>query len=180
MDLVYRGQILTRSAFRYAITGYFYFEECGNVTNPIIGIEVGETYTFDQSDVSNYYHPMGFAYYPDGDHVGKKELEPYETAGTSDCGATATCPAPMYFHGDKYLGKYSNIPEIKNVTTGELDFGLDKYEPTFPYPLTEWAEKPYSVKLRFDDETYDLDVFYFCHVRAFFRSVVSKRVRTNN
>jgi hypothetical protein len=29
-----------------------------------------------QSDPSNYYHPMGFAYYPDGAHDGKIELEP--------------------------------------------------------------------------------------------------------
>jgi len=146
-------------------SGYFYFEECGNITNPIIGLELGETYTFDQSDISNYYHPLGFAYFPDGDHVGMKELEPAVTEGTSDCAASVTCPAPMYFRGDTYLGSYSNIPEVKNNTEDEYDFGLDKYEPVFAYPLTEWAgHKPFSVKLRFDDDTYGLDLFYFCHV----------------
>lgn len=57
--------------------GYFYFEECGkNNTNPTIGIEVGQVYKFVQTDRSNYMHPMGFAYFPDGAHVGKNELEP--------------------------------------------------------------------------------------------------------
>jgi len=28
------------------------------------------------TDRSNYMHPLGFAYFPDGDHVGKNELEP--------------------------------------------------------------------------------------------------------
>jgi hypothetical protein len=71
----------------------------------------------------------------------------------------------MYFKGTNYLGSYSNIPLVMNVTSDQSDFGLDKYEPVFAYPLTEWAgSKPYSVKLRFDDETYGLDLFYFCHV----------------
>ena len=30
---------------------------------------------FDQLDSSNWYHPLGFAYYPDGAHDGVDELE---------------------------------------------------------------------------------------------------------
>jgi hypothetical protein len=30
--------------------GYFSFEECGDMVNPTIGMEVGETYTFVQAD----------------------------------------------------------------------------------------------------------------------------------
>jgi hypothetical protein len=56
--------------------GYFWFEECGNMTSPTIGLEVGQVYTFYQSDRSNYMHPLGFAYFADGDHVGKAELGP--------------------------------------------------------------------------------------------------------
>ena len=33
--------------------GYFQFEECGDVTNPTLGMEVGKTYVFDQADRSN-------------------------------------------------------------------------------------------------------------------------------
>jgi hypothetical protein len=37
--------------------GYYEFEECEG-TNPTIGMEIGQTYTFMQTDISNYYHPM--------------------------------------------------------------------------------------------------------------------------
>lgn len=30
---------------------------------------------FVQEDRTNYYHPLGFAYHPDGAHVGKDEVE---------------------------------------------------------------------------------------------------------
>jgi hypothetical protein len=33
--------------------GYFQFEECGDIDNPTLGIEVGKTYRFLQKDVSN-------------------------------------------------------------------------------------------------------------------------------
>ena len=38
-------------------SGYFEVEECEG-PNPTIGMEYGQTYTFMQTDVSNYYHPM--------------------------------------------------------------------------------------------------------------------------
>jgi len=143
------------------------FEECGNVTNPTIGIEIGQTYTFKQEDISNFYHPMGFAYYPDGAHADQPELEPTvtETRG-NDCTSNATCPAPMYYKNGAYLGSYSNIDDVAtNITTGEDDFGLDAYEPLFFYPIAEWVSLgPFNVKLRFTDENYDKDIFYFCHV----------------
>ena len=57
--------------------GSFYIDECGGSDNPypVIGIEVGKTYVFVQEERSNYYHPLGFAYYPDGAHDGKDEVE---------------------------------------------------------------------------------------------------------
>ena len=48
-------------------TGYY------NIANhtgssPDIHVTIGQTYTFDQSHPSNWYHPVGFAYEPDGNH----------------------------------------------------------------------------------------------------------------
>jgi hypothetical protein len=140
------------------------------MVNPTIGMEIGETYTFLQTDRSNYMHPVGFAYFPDGAHDDKPELEPAVAAtatqrAAGDCVADASCPAPMYFSGDEYLGVYSNIPEVKNVTSGEEDFGLDAYEPLFFISSGDWAGmEPFSIKLRFDDEDHTEDIFYFCHV----------------
>jgi len=150
--------------------GYFTFEECGDTINPTIGMEVGETYTFLQSDRSNFYHPLGFAYYPDGAHDGVDELEPGVTPpGTSsNCAEGMTCPAPMYFLNDKYLGVYSNIDSVTMPTTGVDDFGLDAYEPLFFHPIPDWTSYgDFSIKLKFDDEDYDKDIFYFCHVRVY-------------
>jgi hypothetical protein len=56
--------------------GGFYIEECGSDNiYPILGVEIGKTYRFVQEDRSNYYHPLGFAYHPDGAHVDKQEVE---------------------------------------------------------------------------------------------------------
>ena len=97
------------------------------MVNPTIGLEIGETYTFVQTDRSNYMHPMGFAYYPNGNHH-EGLLEPAATASTkmegmdtmqmmetmpsakatmmemATCVETATCLAPMYFLDGEYLG----------------------------------------------------------------------------
>jgi hypothetical protein len=124
--------------------------------NPTIGIELGETYTIDQSDRSNWYHPMGFAYFPDGDHDGKDELEPVITQTNSDCPADFSCPAPKYHLNGEFLG-----------VNGTENFGLDVYEPAFQQGIVDWSSAGnYTVELMFDDAAYTKDIFYFCHVSA--------------
>ncbi|GKY98005.1 hypothetical protein MPSEU_000758600 [Mayamaea pseudoterrestris] len=146
--------------------GYFYFDECGNQTNPTIGLELNQVYTFYQTDRSNYMHPLGLAYFPDGAHVDKNELEPVVSEGTSGCDETASCPSPMYFVDGKYQGTYSNIAGVLDVTQNQDNFGLDAYEPLFYHPVPEWAGKEFSVQLNFSDTTYTKDIFYFCHIHS--------------
>jgi hypothetical protein len=61
--------------------GAIYFEECSGSNHttanpyPTIGLEIGKQYIFNQAHITNYYHPLGFAYHPDGAHVGLPELE---------------------------------------------------------------------------------------------------------
>ena len=93
--------------------GYFTFAECPGMVMPTIGIEINQTYTFLQEDISNWYHPMGFAYIPDGEHNGNEELEPYISLTGSTCVADLSCPTPRYFRGTQYLGEI-----------GTKDFGL--------------------------------------------------------
>ena len=148
--------------------GYFTFDECPSMISPTIGMKIGETYTFNQSHRTNYYHPLGFSYYADGAHDEQDELEPgiapYNTS--SSCADTLSCPSPMYFRNGTYLGTYSNIPEVLDITQGEDNFGLDDYEPLFFRPLKEWAGfGDFEVKLRFNVEDFTKDIFYFCHVR---------------
>jgi hypothetical protein len=148
--------------------GYFTFEECGDMVNPTLGMEIGETYTFIQKDPSNFYHPLGFAYFPDGAHADKEELEPGVMPGnSSSCIESLSCPAPMYMLNGEPLGTYNNDANISAVTTGEDNFGLDDYEPRFFHPIAEWVSYgEFSIKLNFNDADYDKDIFYFCHVSA--------------
>ena len=132
-------------------------------------MEIGNTYVFEQFDRTNYFHPLGFAYFPDGDHAGLDELEPGIPPHGSDshCADDLTCPAPMYLKDGDVLGSYSNDPGLLAGTTWQENFGLDDYEPLFNRPITEWAASKFSVSLKFDVEDFDHDFFYFCHVHQF-------------
>lgn len=47
--------------------GSWKFLECGDTAMPILAIEKGVTYTFEQFDASNWYHPLAFGTEPDDD-----------------------------------------------------------------------------------------------------------------
>ena len=99
-------------------TGYYNFAEHTG-SSPDIIVRIGETYTFDQSDHTNWYHPVGFAYQPDGAHGstwGGDELPEVEGAGELmyKINGTATVGAT---ESENYCGD----------DTG--DTGLDCYEP---------------------------------------------------
>jgi len=149
--------------------GYYTFDECGDERNPTLGLAKDVVYTFIQSDISNYYHPMGFAYFADGAHDGVDELEPGITQGSDlTCVDNLDCPAPMYFMDGTYQGLYSNIGDVLTVTTGEDDFGLDVYEPLFFHPIADWiGYGEFTIQLQFDEDSYTDDIFYFCHIHQY-------------
>eukprot|EP00571_Detonula_confervacea_P011421 CAMPEP_0172304456 /NCGR_PEP_ID=MMETSP1058-20130122/5857_1 /TAXON_ID=83371 /ORGANISM="Detonula confervacea, Strain CCMP 353" /LENGTH=422 /DNA_ID=CAMNT_0013015687 /DNA_START=50 /DNA_END=1318 /DNA_ORIENTATION=- len=151
--------------------GYYTFEECGDKPNPTLGLEVGKTYQFVQKDRSNYYHPLGMAYFADGAHADADELEPgiAPPGSTSTCAFDMTCPAPMYYIDDEYKGSYSNNIDLVEATKDDDNFGLDDYEPLFFHPLPDWlGYGEFSVFLKFDEDTdYTKDIFYFCHIHQY-------------
>mmetsp|Transcript_7741 Transcript_7741/g.22749 ORF Transcript_7741/g.22749 Transcript_7741/m.22749 type:complete len:451 (-) Transcript_7741:277-1629(-) len=150
--------------------GYYQFEECNGAINPTLGMEVGKTYRFVQADRSNYYHPLGFAYFPDGAHADVDELEPgiIPPGSSSVCGDDMSCPAPMYFEDGKYLGEYSNDASVAPVSSDAENFGLDDYEPKFFHPIPQWTEYgPFSITLKFDVDDFSDDIFYFCHIHQY-------------
>ena len=55
--------------------GYFTVDGCDGKM-PTLGIERHVTYVFNQAHETNYYHPLGLAYYADGAHDDVDELEP--------------------------------------------------------------------------------------------------------
>ena len=50
--------------------GSWKFLECGDTPMPVLAVEKGVTYTFEQFDPSNWYHPLAFGTEPDDDEGG--------------------------------------------------------------------------------------------------------------
>jgi len=144
--------------------GYYELEGCDGV-NPTLLLTAGRTYKFNQSDVSNWRHLIGFSYFPDGAHAGVDELEPGIDHGDTGCADTLSCPAPMYFMDGEYQGVYSNNPDLVSIPVNASDdFGLGVVEPLFSHPIGQWqGYGPMVAYLNFD-QNYNQDIFYFCHV----------------
>jgi len=136
---------------------------------PTLGIRKNVTYYFKQHDLTNYLHPLGFAYFPDGAHDEKEELETgiVPPGSSSTCDETLTCPAPMYMLNGEYLGANSNHAMMADVTGDEEDMGMDAYVPLFSLQPEGWRETGnFSIALKFDVEDFVDDLFYFCHVSS--------------
>ena len=148
-----------------SLQGYYEVENCVGV-NPTLYLTLGRTYFFDQSDDTNWYHLIGFAYEADGAHAGVDELEPGISRSNSNCTEDLSCPAPMYYQGGEYVGVYSNNAALVPLPDAPSDdFGLDTVEPLFFHPLGDWqGYGKFVAALVFDDVGYDQDLFYFCHI----------------
>ena len=135
-------------------TGYYSVDGCEG-TQPTLSMEAGVKYIFDQTDITNWMHPLGFAYYPDGAHKGVDELEPGIKHGdTTYCDpAQNNCMVPRYYTNGAYVGS----------AVDAADFGLDVYEPDFKLPRGVWAGKKFTVQLTVTDPAVG-DIFYFCHI----------------
>ena len=110
---------------------------------------MGQTLVFEQYAVTNWYHPLGFAFYPDGAHGadwGGDERE--EVEGLDQI---------QYFIDSQRA-------------CGVNDIGLDCYEPEFFYPLDTWSEHAYRVELTITPELAQRAIggvlYGFCHVSA--------------
>merc|ERR1719232_1347295 len=97
--------------------GAYEIDGCTGV-NPKLMLNAGTTYTFDQSDASNWYHPVGFAYIAGGAHTECRD-------GT---GALGECPELGGEDGGTTIQYYVDGVERTDDDSG---FGLDAYEPLF-------------------------------------------------
>ncbi|EKX41142.1 hypothetical protein GUITHDRAFT_112878 [Guillardia theta CCMP2712] len=152
-------------------TGYFSFTNCKGSQRPTIKIRANSTYKFVQTEKTNWLHPLGFAYGPDGAHDGRDELEPgvKPPGSKSKCDESKTCQSPRYHggkSGDVFLGRTGllSTPEDPYAGMGDGEFGLETYESHFQdHSLSLWARNKYSVLLRIEDEA-TAEIYYFCHV----------------
>lgn len=156
-------------------TGYYTFEECGSQVQPVLEMERGVKYTFLQNDATNWLHPLGFAYEPDGAHEDVDELEPGISKTSSSCDTDNTCSAPMYYFEDTFYGSKDEDgnpePTVYPASGNAGNFGLDHYEPLFQRKREDWigmrdagSGNKWNVQLTITDNTLTQDIFYFCHI----------------
>jgi len=136
-------------------TGYYNLDrgdfETLTGSSPTITAKIGQKLTFDQTDRSNWYHAVGFAYAPDGAHGadwGADAEEEVEGAGEL-----------------QYLID-GQIPDCEEAGAT----GLDCYEPEFFYPAADWRAKDYSAELTITPEVAAKSnggvIYYFCHIHS--------------
>ena len=134
--------------------GAYTIDGCTGV-NPKLMLTAGITYTFDQSDGTNWYHPVGFAYIAGGAHTECKQ----DQAGTLD-----ECPELGGEAGGTTTIQYY-VDDVAE-TTDESGFGLDAYEPLFFNSQDNWAEQAFKVTLTIPGDASYTKIYYFCHIHA--------------
>lgn len=137
-------------------------------TSPTLILMRGITYTLVQENITNWMHPLGLAYYPDGAHgfetfAEVPELE-YPTPDTCNENEFLCNPgdevkqAPLY----GIDGQFENFEDWNNGETG----GLDVYEPAFKVPQEQWSEHRYAVRFTIPLDSKTEKMFYFCHIHS--------------
>lgn len=131
-------------------TGYYTFDGLDG-PSPDINVKVGQTLVFEQHDVTNWYHPLGFAFYPDGAHG--------ETWGGDERAEVEELDQIQYYKNGE------------RACTAADDFGLDCYEPEFFFPRGDfWEQNAYRVELTITPELADAAIggvlYYFCHIHS--------------
>jgi len=152
------------------LLGEYEVEGC-NGTSPTLVLERDQTYTMIQEDVTNWMHPLGFAYYPDGAHGFKQyaEVPELEEPHPETCNeqqflcnpnnqSAKVRQAPVY----GIDGVFETLDNWNEGTSG----GLDVYEPGFQVPQDQWKEHKYAVQLTIPRESKTQTFFYFCHIHS--------------
>jgi uncharacterized protein (DUF305 family) len=129
--------------------GMYTIDGCDGVS-PQLKLSADATYIFDQTDISNWYHPVGFAYIAGGAHTECKQAD----------GSVGECPelggedpTTIQYHVD-------GAP----VTDDDSGFGLDAYEPLFFNDQGNWAEQDFRVTLKIPADATYTKIYYFCHI----------------
>lgn len=155
--------------------------ECVGVS-PKLHLNMGQTYAFHQTDISNWYHPVGFSYEPGGAHndCGDGSGECPELGG-EDSGTLTTSTREqrrfsisLPYHNTHSRTHHHHHPRRAGTTLqyyvndvavadDESGFGLDAYEPLFFYPQDDWSAYTFKVHLTVPDVT---SFYYFCHIHS--------------
>eukprot|EP01052_Picozoa_sp_SAG31_P004229 SAG31_NODE_173_length_21354_cov_16.826112_22_plen_664_part_00 len=181
-DPLVRNQFCFSHDMYSSDTGYYQVANYDSTGAPDLEVEIGTTYTFDQTDETNWYHPIGFAYYPDGAHGGRTELMDDAgceafcateagagcTEGCSECDSGCdSSGAVSYQIDDGWTGTWAEVGLASNTGTNTTIF-VPGYEPEFFIPKDQWLRKHYRVQLTITGAVLKRaqggEIFYFCHI----------------
>eukprot|EP00511_Aplanochytrium_stocchinoi_P002582 CAMPEP_0204829514 /NCGR_PEP_ID=MMETSP1346-20131115/7744_1 /ASSEMBLY_ACC=CAM_ASM_000771 /TAXON_ID=215587 /ORGANISM="Aplanochytrium stocchinoi, Strain GSBS06" /LENGTH=445 /DNA_ID=CAMNT_0051959391 /DNA_START=35 /DNA_END=1372 /DNA_ORIENTATION=- len=146
-------------------TGYYEVEGCNGI-QPTLGMRGNVSYVFDQTDITNWFHPLGFSYGPDGVYRENLELEKFVSAPSpaqpegSECNETLPCEYPQY---PQYMLNGEALCDANPCDPA--DFGLDQYEGVyFSGGRDAWHDAGnFTVGLKVTDPA-TTEIFYFCHI----------------
>ena len=115
-----------------------YFEEAARHDghSPTLELIVGDTYFFDQTHHTNWMHPLGFSYYPDGHHG--------QTWGGDPRDEITDFSALRY--------KANNVNAKRIVSPEIMEYNTKAYDSAFMHPKQEWLQNKYGVQLTITDE----------------------------
>jgi len=141
--------------------GYYQFEGISKQHSPDIEVTIGETLVFDQADHTNYFHPLGFSFSPDGFHGANWDSKPPKDVevGKLDNGADdLEYDAKFRYYIDGVYGQCDRLNRY------------DCYEDGFFMPKSDWRKSSYRVELDITKELADKShggvIFYFCRIHS--------------
>jgi len=130
--------------------GYYTVDGMSGVM-PTLTVAIGTTYTLSQAHVTNWMHPIGLAFQPDGAHDVLYAGTNGEGAPEVTDGSATTGYVYMYYV------KYPGATTFTAVT-------LDDYEPLFFMPLSIWATHEFKIEFKVTDASFAKSIVYFCHI----------------
>jgi len=143
--------------------GYFQFEGLQDEQHhsPDIEVTIGETLVLDQADHTNWFHPLGFSFLPDGFHGANWDSEPPKgvEVGKLDTG------------GDDldYDAKFRYYIDGTNEQCDRVN-RYDCYMDDFFMPKSDWKKSSFRVELDITQELADKShggvIFYFCRIHS--------------
>merc|ERR1711998_231686 len=140
-----------------------YYQVAGKIgDSPDLFLTIGETYTFDQTEATNWFHPLGFAYYPDGAHGHKWGAREQMELHDNDL--------RYHINGKNPSADNENWLCYRPGLLKPVNSGMDCYEEEFFYPRNQWLKKQYTVDLTITEAaahwSRNGELYYFCHIHS--------------
>jgi hypothetical protein len=142
-------------SFDYFACEMGYFKVAGySGVQPKLALDLNTEYWLIQKDDSNWMHPLGLAYQPDGAHDVKYPGSKGQGAPeVTDSANTADTPGYEYTY-------YIKKPGASNFEAKTLD----DYEPLFFYPYDVWSTYEFKIKVKITNSNFAGSIVYFCHI----------------